>query len=410
MRQARAVQQHGYDIGFKFIPRFPDSPYLALCIGRFNTTEGLGSGYSCTSRTEAFTSCLYETIERALWIEQVAFWQEGSVRAPRTHLNERALSLSALAGFSAQQREALHLGNIADPLLWSHGFSLIDGEPLLIPTQLVSSRYATSRPKNEPLLRECNSNGLASHATKEGALCAGMWEIIERDAFMITFHNAISAPTIPHKLVTHHDTQAILEDLARYNLEAAFVLLPTDMPAHVVACVIRDKHGVGPAFALGAKAHAESSRAVHGALVESIGVWHLARHLGLYRKKAPPFVQMDALARIAYWAQAENAPQLDWLTAGEPLTALPRKKFPHASRSIARLAQKQGVHMAALRISPPIFEQLGFHAYMTVSPELQPINLNANPPYLGGNRLRDVPKKIGYPIQEEPPDYPHPFP
>lgn len=409
MAQARAVQKYGYDIGFKFLPRFPDVPHIAMCSGRYMRTDGLGSGYSPISRTDAFTSCLYETVERALWIEQVAYWKDGSVHASARDIQEPALSIEKIAGFSAEQRAQYNLGTPDEPLLWSRGFSIATQDPLLIPAQLISSRYAHSRNAKEPLLRESNSNGLASHENKESALCSGIWELFERDAFMITFHNRISAPTIPHTLITKTETRNLLKDAARYDMQISFVLLPTDMAAHVVMSVVRDKRG-GPAFAVGAKAHAHIEDAVYGALVESFGVWLLARHANKYTEKLPPFAEMRALDRIAYWAQGNNCEELDWLTNGAPLTHFPKTVHPTTSTALAKDALGMGVQLAAARISTPLFENIGFHVYHVVSPELQPLNLDAHLPYLGGSRLRDVARNLGYSSKDMPPPYPHPFP
>ncbi len=409
--QARRIQTLGYDIGFKMLPRFPDAPFLALCSGRYNTTEALGTGYSFTSKADAFIAAFHETLERALWIEQVAFWKEDAVRASAKSVEGPHLDLTRLSGFSSAQRQSLRLGSLDEEFLWSRGFSIVDQSPLRIPAQLISSRYAQSITAVEPLLRFSNSNGLASHTSKEKALLSGMLELIERDAFMITFSNEITPPRIDPTSIRSARLHSALQQLRLYGLTADFVLLPTDMPATVIACVVQDSTGIGPAFALGAKAHTSSEHALYGALTEAMGVWYLARHAGLYQKPLPPIAQMNALERIAFWAQPEHAVTLRWLTSGT-FVPLPRfsQWWTRSSRSIARRAQAVGVTFAAATISTPAVEAHNFHAAVVVSPELQPLHLDASPAYLGGERLSSVPKKYGYSVRKEPPSYPHPFP
>lgn len=410
VHRARRIQKLGYDVGFTFTPRFPDTPFLWLCSGRFNSSDGLGTGYSFHSRTHAFISCFQETMERALWIEQVATWKENGVWSAHTHLIEPHVDISHIAGFSDAQRHTLKLASLDLPLRWSRGYDVASRTPLLIPSQLVSSRYAANKPPEEPLLRFSNSNGLASHITEEGALLSGMYETIERDAFMITFHNQISPPRLPHHLCADEKTQKALKSLQVASFIVDFMLLPTDMPAHVVACVIRDATRTGPAFAIGAKAHHSLQVAVSGALTEAFGVWTLARHHQLYKKPPGATAHMNALERIAFWAAAENSERLAWLYTGPTLSSVPTARHPRSSSKIAHAAQKSGVHFGALTLSTPILEKEKFHAVMVVSSELQPLNLDSSPCYLGGKRLRSVPEKFGYSVRTEPPPYPHPFP
>lgn len=407
--RAGALQKLGYDVEFAYLPRFYDSPRLYVCMGHSGERKYLASGFDFYSKSDAFLKTMSELLERITWFNDDTYWSAGSLRKPMREMRD-AIALSPLAGFSDAQRKDIPGLSFrpASEFLWTPATKLSNGRATWVPAQLVSARYATHDGKTEAVLRTSNSNGLATHATFEDAALSGLLELIERDAFMITYHNKISAPKIDPRTIRSARTRELLDMFERFELTCDFLVLPSDIPAHSIACVIKDASGEGPAFALGAKAHFDPEIALLGALTESYAVWHLARVLGLYQQELPP-EPWDTVQRLAFWAKPENARTLDWMTDGA-LIALP-DAFPESSaRELAGLLAQDGIDAAAVRMSGDALEKLGFHTVCVVSPELQPLSLEGNVPYLGGKRLQSVPVKLGYESRTMPPTILHPFP
>lgn len=410
MRRARQVQKAGFDVGFAFLPPLPDAPHLHLCVGRYEGSAGLGSGFDMHSRGTALAKTLSETIERGLWQEHATYWQENSILETCSNLQDAALSLTHLAGFSSETRN--HFQKLAFSketiFRWSRGIQLDTMRPLLIPSQLVSARYAMdTQNSEEPLLREPNTNGLALAESFEEAAHRGLLELIERDAFMITYFNMMSPQRVDPRTIQDASVGELLDQFKRFDLICEILLLPTDMPVHVVCAVVRDTRG-GPAMVVSAKANYAIERAVHGAIMEGLATWTLARSYGAYRRPLST-QKMTISERVAYWAKPENAAKLSWLWNGEMVHS-PKSMPALDLQGLAAAVKKNGCTTAAIEMSPPLLKDLNMHAVVVVSPELQPLSMQPDTLYDGGTRLQSIPSKFGYTPARNTPRASHPFP
>jgi ribosomal protein S12 methylthiotransferase accessory factor len=409
--RARAVQNAGYEMSFGFENRFPDSPHIYICSGQFMDDTQHAAGFDFFSRSHAFIKALSETLERRLWAFSPSYWNIDAFKNSTRDISKPFLKIDALAGFSDIQRKSGSRLSFDDttPFLWTKGVRLSTGKPIWVPSQMVSARYVKEMKESEPLLLQSTTNGLATHATFEKAACAGLLELIERDAFMITFFNQISPPRVDPDSIHDERVRSLLELFSRFNYSCDIVLLPTDMPVTVVCVVLRDETGVGPALAVGAKAHHDPVEAVRGALAESYIVSHSMRRAGIYQKPVPP-LPWNMFQRLAFWGKKENAEKLSWLWRG-PLVPLPKTpKDSLTLRELAQAVEEKGSTSAAVLMSPPSLQKLDLYSVCVVSPLLQPLNLDSDPPYLGGARLKSVPESLGYKSKDAPPPYPHPFP
>lgn len=410
MRQARRVQKAGFDVGFAFLPPLPDAPHLHLCVGRYEESAGLGSGFDTHSRGLALAKTLSETIERGLWQEHALYWQENSILETCTNLGNTALSLTNLAGFSSETRKRFPKLAFSNETIfrWSRGLKLDTMQPLFVPSQLASARYAMdTQNSKEPLLREPNTNGLALAESFEEAAHRGLLELIERDAFMITYFNMMSPPRIDPSTIADAPAADLLEQFKRFDLICEILLLPTDMPVHVVCAIVRDTRG-GPALVVSAKANYVIERAVHGAIMEGLATWTLARSTGAYRRPLSP-EKMTISERVGYWAKPENAVKLSWLWKGE-MIPIPKSMPVLDLKTLAVEVQKNGCTTAAIEMSPPLLKDINMHAVVVISPELQPLSMQRDTLYDGGMRLQSIPKKFGFTPARNTPLASHPFP
>lgn len=410
MRKVRRVQKLGFDVGFAFLPTHPDAPHLHLCVGRYEKSAGLGCGFDIHSRGLALAKTLSETIERGLWQEHTTYWHENSILDSSNNLGDTALSLKNLAGFSSETRNRFRkLAYSPETIFrWSRGVQLDSMRQLFIPSQLVSARYAMNTQDNdERLLREPNTNGLAVADTFEEAAHRGLLELIERDAFMITYFNMIRPQRINLRTIENSAIQSLVEQFELYDLTCDIVLLPTDLPVHVICALVRDHRG-GPALVVSAKANYVIEYAIHGAMMEGLATWTLARSSGAYRRPIS-LEKMSISERVGYWAKPDNAEKLSWLWNGDLIPA--PKSVPALNlRSLAHALKRNGYAAAAIEMSPPLLQEMNIHAVAVVSPELQPLSMQPDTLYDGGARLESVPKKFGFTPRRNTPIASHPFP
>src|SRR5436190_3960649 len=78
---------------------------------------------------------------------------------------------------------------------WVEGFSVPGGARAYLPAQLVFMPWQR-RDGEEVRVGHATSSGLACGATLEEAILTGLLELVERDAFMLAWHNRLSLPLL----------------------------------------------------------------------------------------------------------------------------------------------------------------------------------------------------------------------
>jgi ribosomal protein S12 methylthiotransferase accessory factor len=79
------------------------------------------------------------------------------------------------------------------PLWWRQGRDAITGAPVWAPAQLI---HMAGQWRNEPAIGYATSNGLACGIKEAEAALSGLFEVVERDGFMLTWYNKLSLPQI----------------------------------------------------------------------------------------------------------------------------------------------------------------------------------------------------------------------
>lgn len=407
VQRARKAQDAGFDIRFFFWQRYADIPLLHLCTGSHEGSSYNIAGYDFDSRATALDKAVSESVERSVWMFDENYWSRTIVARADT-MTVPHIDLTRIAGFSEAQRRAEAQLHIAPDAVfsWTPCTRLATGEEVYVPTQLISGHYADNR-ENEPLLWVAATNGLATGNSFEEASLRGLLELIERDAFMIGYHARLTPSRITHETIRDARTQELLSLFKKFNLTVDFLLMPTDMPATVIVCAIRDTHG-GPAFVIGSKAHFDPEIAIRGALAESYALYIMQRALGLYREPLPPLPWFMP-HRLAFWAKSENASKIEWFLSGAHVPLPSQSANAKNVTELARAAEKNGCEVASILMSPPALQKAGIFCVATTSPSMHPLTLDTGVTYEGVPRLISMPRSLGLTPGPRP-DEPHPFP
>ncbi len=149
---------------------------------------------------------------------------------------------------------------------WVYGYDLFNGKRVLIPADFVY--YPPMR--ENPLVQE-TSNGAAAHINIVDAILNGLYEVVERDAFLIMWLSKISRPVVD--ISNCYDIDSSFMELIKFinnshGMEVKIVDLTNDVeiPVFLAACYNRNDRYPGLIVGLGC--HFNPKTAIQKALFE----------------------------------------------------------------------------------------------------------------------------------------------
>lgn len=147
---------------------------------------------------------------------------------------------------------------------WVWGYSLRDRRPVLVPE--VVAYYHSTAPEQR-FVQEC-SNGCASGGSLVEAVYCGLMELIERDAFLLSWYGKVRLPEIDPRTSRRPSTRLMVERLALYGYRARFFDARISFGVPVVVGAAQRRDGGLGALCVGAGAGLDPEDALASALVE----------------------------------------------------------------------------------------------------------------------------------------------
>lgn len=360
------------------------------------------SGISVTNKYLALLKCIWEGIERFnlyCYREKsikYAFYHDLIPHAidPTVYVCDEKLTTTSRFG-------------------WVKGYNLTDNIPIYIPAQLIYLNYFKS--KEEIKLSANISTGAAGGIDKETTLLRGIYEVIERDAFMTVYLNSIKATRIDIGKIRNKIIQRIINKCRQYNLEIFVFNITNDLAIPVFMAILTDKTGIGPAVTVGLKSSLNVLNAITGSIEESFMGRVMIRNEMLKRKSndfnIPPKSIRTLLDRGLFWVSLKRLSSLNYLLNQIPLpfkihanTVKPHQELA----TIIDILRKKGYKTYYVDITSDIVKKLNYFVYKVIIPELQPLYLDEKHKELRTNRLKLVASYFGlfrYRIKS----VPHPF-
>jgi ribosomal protein S12 methylthiotransferase accessory factor len=380
-----------------------ESAHAGALVGAAVAHIGGGSGPSLPA---ARAAAIGEAVERysACFADP-----DRLVVATARELGRRAVDPARFALFTATQYALPRFPYVPftrdTELAWIECRSLPGGEAAWLPAQVVHLAPA----RDEPPICRATSSGLACHTKAETATLVALLELLERDAFMITWRTRLSWPRLDW---TGH---APLEQFADTRLR------PTGLDVHAIdlsafweiPCVLGVARSTVPGDApvgVGAAAAATIERAVVKALDEAVRVRSWANALQRVGVPMPTEIR-DFDDHIRFYAEPSNASGTLFLDAShERRHALdvPTLAAPHLDALCGRLARRSA-SAYAVDVTSPDVREAGLTVMRVVVPELCALDVEHGAQLLGGRRLYDEPVRLGFGRRPLNPD-PHPFP
>lgn len=310
------------------------------------------------------------------------------------------------------------------PLRWVQGHSLTHDSSIWIPATFVYVPYEID-PLWESKIHYPISTGLACASTLASAIYKGILEAIERDAFMITWHNRLSRPLIDLESVDDPYARRLLGLLEGVPVRCQACFLSLDIPVPVVLVVFSSTSGRPPYTVVGLGTDLDPNRALIQALEEVyLGYWGMNRYAQEKNDFKPEKNYSNVNRPIkhgyahAIWHELRES--MEFLLASE--TKLSIQDMPNIFNesmvanvnTLVDLLREKGLDVNIKDLTTPDIDEVGFKVVRSVVPGLQPLDVNHAYRYLGGNRLYKVPCQLGLSAnsmaEEDLNPYPHVFP
>lgn len=366
---------------------------------------------------EAATCAIGEAVERYC----CAFYDHDSlVHATAQELGSGARPLSTWSLFHPKQMlaEGFPFARREDlPIHWSRAESLHDGTERFVPASLVYIPYNRRDPSDRhDMIAPAVSSGFACHPDRERALLTGLCEVVERDAFVITWLRKL-----PPRRIDGKADPVLGPLLERYfaseSLELHLFDITVDIAIPTVLCVGRGTSVRGAFACVGAATRPSIRDAAIKAMKEACQGAAWVR--GLVREDPTWLPQpgfrdiLEFEDHVRLYGVPEMVSQLDFLFdtphhAG-PLNDGPSEPLlPWALEQVRRA----GLEAVAVDATAPEIALHGLHVPKVMVPGTVPLTSMHHLPPLGVPRLWSVPSRLGR-ADEVLPGFnpiPHPFP
>lgn len=249
------------------------------------------------------------------------------------------------------------------------------------------------------------SNGLAAGTTREAAVLHGLYELIERDGFLIHWMNRLPGQEIEFP-ADDGLASSIVSHYRRYGVEVRVFNVSTDLPAHVMMSVAIETLGGGPATVIGLGCHLDPRVALLKSLLE-ICQAHPGERLRY--QDEPPRDRLQKYEDVrsvhdhsAFLTIPERLNEFDFLLkhgCRQKIEDLPNKSRGSVDLDLDECVNSmshQGYRVCYVELTTPDVIDCGLHVVRTIATALQPIHFGFGMERLGGRRLFEVPLQLGF--------------
>jgi len=263
---------------------------------------------------------------------------------------------------------------------WVPGEDLLAEERRLLPAETVYY------PPPSNAVRPATTTGLGLGNTVTEALLTGLYEVIERDAAMLSWYSTFEPLRVA--VDDHEQYDTLRRRATSEGLSVTALLLTQDVDVPVITIAVeRDEW---PRFALGTDADLDPGAAAVGALEEALQNWMELDSMG-------PDAAMDAQGAIGRYADSPGgAADLTATETAVPLDSLGPEADLGGEAELETLCERvaeAGITPYGARLTTRDLEQLGFEAVRVVCPSAQPLFFGES---FFGERAETVPADLGF--------------
>lgn len=380
--------------------------------------EGRSSGCAFT-QTDAFLSTIGETVERYsptyYNLNDFVFNSYNNLQELAIHPDEFALYHERQFEYYKSQNYKIKKFQEDTEIYWARCLDLTNKKEVLCPCTYIYLPWSSDK---NPIMFGA-STGLAAHTNYYKAVLTALFEVIERDSFVITWHNKITN----RKIKISPEISKYIKSVFPNNYEWHFFDITYDLGIPSVFSICLGKAEYGNFIIVSTATRYTIGEAIKKVILETAQSVPYYRYLHSKRKDWIPDLDFNKLMNFEDHSLFYNRrPEYlyvfdDWRNAPERINVdfdgnSQQTAVKEQINSILLKLKSKEYNVLIKDLTTPDVNQAGFFCVRIVVPQLLPMS-GAYPFYhLGGKRLYEVPQTIGLKKKsfEELNKFPHPFP
>jgi ribosomal protein S12 methylthiotransferase accessory factor len=389
----------------------------------FRTSAVLGGSAAGLTIQRAYAATIGECAERyASCVVHPEDLIHGSFDELR-RLGHSPIAPERWALFADHQYDALPFAPFRrdTTIAWARAESLTRAEDCLVPASLVYLCEPEMFGEPEQTIGPAVSTGAACARTRSVALLRGLCEVIERDAFIIMWRNRLSVPRL--RIDSRSAIHALFNDaFVRPGLQFKLFYTTLDLSVPSFFGMLTDSRGASPRTIVGGAAHLDPCEAAIKTLTELVqGLKWMESFEGRTFSVEPGFVNVRSFHdRVLLYASNDVPEAFRFLLDGKDeielssIASLETEDSRADLRRLYELIRGQDLEAVALDLTPVDVAACGLHVTKAMIPGCQPIEGDHLAQFLGGERWREVPVRLGLrsaaTALEAINPWPHPYP
>ncbi|MEX5214664.1 MAG: YcaO-like family protein [Nitrospiraceae bacterium] len=379
------------------------------------------SGGVSTDRRIAMAKAIGEAVERycsALYVQsELPLTSRAS--APFLTVDHSQFALFTSEQYA--QPECRYVPFTNNTLLrWTEATDLASQTDSHLPACMVYMPYRFDRGAGEQVITQPISTGLACHCSWAEAATSAICEVIERDAFTITWQALLPAPPVRLASLSERNRDLV----ARFERTGGSIRLLNLTLDHGVPCILSilaHERSTAPALTFAASAALSPEEAVRKSLEELAHTHRAARRL---KAQPHPFTPLpdysnvtDQETHVRLYTEHPSRRSAEFLFSSEDwcdFEELPDLSGNPPEEGLRRLVWEivsRNHHVFVKDLTTADIKDLGLSVVRAVIPGLHPLFIGHRNRALGGFRLWTVPQALGYRgITDQDNPAPHPYP
>lgn len=285
---------------------------------------------------------------------------------------------------------------------------------------LLSSVFLSNYIPGDTRIGYSTSNGLACGYSYNKAVEKAIYELIERDAFMIMWLNQLKFPILKLEFEDNCWLSKTLNNLNSTNYRAYTYILDNDTGVSTCLTATLNVKKGSPLVSFGSSTNLDLNKAIEKSVIESLyGLCSLLQseknNINIEFKEGKPLIK-DFNDHALLYKNPDRYKYISFLIEGENN----RKKYRYHNSydygddnlgKLIALLKRKGYEIIIIDLIPEEFRKLGFWVVKAMIPEFIGISLG-DWVFKGGRRVYEVPEKIGFKRKREDELNPelHPFP
>lgn len=411
-------------------PREPGSPdffhyFAQACNTRsFSEQTNFGkSGGASAERGVALAKAIGEGIERYC---SAIYKLEELPLHPYADAPFRSVHPSEFALLSPEQYERPEVMFVPfderTPVRWAPAVDALSGEIWHVPAAMVYVPYIYHRGQGDSPIAQSISTGLACHCSYSEAAISAVCEVIERDAFTITWQAMLAHPQIRVESLSARNRDMV-ERFEKAGYAVTLFNMTMDVGVPSILAVSRSTVLDAPPLVPAGSSSLDPEEAVRKSLEELEHTREYCHKIMVHMPRLaddPHYENVeDQTGHLNFWCSHANAPLADFLFRSPvrlEFDEIPNLSTGDPEEDLQVLLRRvhEVRHMALLcDLTTPDVHDVGLSVVRAVIPGFHPLVVGHRIRSLGGGRLWAIPQKLGYEgITRETGDnpVPHPYP